>query len=91
MKNLRNINIYKILYLKNIYFYIQAGHADFKSLEHLCQLVKPKIIIPIHGERPEAFKEMNLEKCNIIIGQDGEKIEIWNNKVTQKPHEEYNI
>lgn len=64
------------MYQKITYFYIQAGHADFKSLEHICQLVKPKIIIPIHGERPEAFKEMNLEKCNIIIGQDGEKIEI---------------
>lgn len=39
-----------------------SGHADYEAIKKVCQLVKPKVLIPIHGERPEAFKEIRTRK-----------------------------
>lgn len=48
------------------YIYLHtSGHADFESIKHVCQVVSPKLLIPIHGEKPEIFKEMRTRKlCN---------------------------
>lgn len=42
-----------------------SGHAYFEAIKQVCEIVKPKILIPIHGENPEKFEEMNLENCEI--------------------------
>ena len=41
-----------------------SGHADYMSIKNVCETVKPKIIIPIHGENPEAFEEMRTKRIN---------------------------
>lgn len=46
-----------------------SGHADYEAIKKVCQLVKPKVLIPIHGENPEAFKKMGLKDCKIKIGE----------------------
>lgn len=43
------------------YIYLHtSGHADFVAIKSVCKVVNPKIIIPIHGENPNAFKEMRI-------------------------------
>jgi ribonuclease J len=32
-----------------------SGHADVKTLQRLAKAVKPKMIIPVHTEKPEAY------------------------------------
>lgn len=39
-----------------------SGHADYEAIKKVCKTVKPKIIIPIHGENPEAFKNMRTRR-----------------------------
>lgn len=53
-----------------------SGHADYDSIKKVCEIVKPKILIPIHGEKPEVFENMELKNCNIKIAKDGEEINI---------------
>lgn len=41
------------------YIYLHtSGHADFESIKKVCKILKPKILIPIHGEKPEEFYNM---------------------------------
>lgn len=37
-----------------------SGHADYKAIRKVIKTVKPKRIIPIHGENPDAFKEFRI-------------------------------
>ena len=53
-----------------------SGHADFNAIKQVCETVKAKVILPIHGENPEAFKEMDLKDCVIKIVNDNEEIKI---------------
>ena len=48
------------------YIYLHtSGHADFESIKRVCQVVSPKLLIPIHGEKPEIFEEMRIRRlCN---------------------------
>ena len=39
-----------------------SGHADYEAIKSVCQLIKPKILIPIHGENPKVFKEMRTRR-----------------------------
>ncbi len=39
-----------------------SGHADYEAIKSVCQLVKPEILIPIHGENPKVFKEMRIKR-----------------------------
>lgn len=41
-----------------------SGHADYETLKSVCQLVKPKILIPVHGENPKVFKEMRIRRVH---------------------------
>ena len=55
------------------YIYLHtSGHADFETIKSICEVVKPKIIIPIHSENPSEFKDMGLENCEIKLCGDGE-------------------
>lgn len=39
------------------YIYLHtSGHASFKDIQKVVEVVKPKILIPIHSEKPEAFE-----------------------------------
>lgn len=59
------------------YIYLHtSGHADFETIEKICKMVNPKIIIPIHGENPEAFKTMELIDSKIILVEDKEEIKV---------------
>lgn len=41
------------------YIYLHtSGHADFEAIKKVIQVVKPKMLIPIHSEKPEAFAKM---------------------------------
>jgi len=52
-----------------------SGHCSMDSLEELFELLKPKSIIPIHTNEPEAFEERFKEKWNVIMLNDGDSIE----------------
>lgn len=50
-------------FVPNDYIYLHtSGHADFDAIKSVCQTVNPNLIIPIHGENPEAFEEMRFRK-----------------------------
>ena len=38
-----------------------SGHADIEAIKKVCETVKPKVIIPIHSEQPEVFKDMRIK------------------------------
>ena len=41
------------------YIYLHtSGHADEEAIKSVCQVVKPKVLVPIHGENPEEFENM---------------------------------
>lgn len=46
---------------KHIYLHT-SGHADFRAIKKVCSTVKPKMIIPIHSENPEAFEQMRIRR-----------------------------
>lgn len=59
---------------KNHIYLHTSGHADYDTLEHICQLVETKTLIPIHSENPSVFENMNLQNCQIQISSDGNEI-----------------
>ena len=52
-----------------------SGHCDMDSMEELFKLLKPKGIIPIHTNDPEAFAKRFGEEWNVILLNDGDSIE----------------
>ena len=43
------------------YVYLHtSGHATSKGIKEVCNIVKPKVIIPIHGEDTHDFDKLNL-------------------------------
>jgi len=53
-----------------------SGHATKETIMDLCKKLQPKIIIPIHGEKPEAFKDFNLPDCDIRLLNDEEILDL---------------
>lgn len=53
-----------------------SGHADYDTIKNVCQIVNPHLIIPIHTQYPDGFKNMGLNNCNIKLANDGEIIKI---------------
>ena len=35
-----------------------SGHADINKLKQLTEILKPKMLIPVHTEKPLIFKEL---------------------------------
>ena len=45
------------------YIYLHtSGHADYDTLKKVCKLLNPRMIIPIHSEKPEVFEKMRTYK-----------------------------
>ncbi|MCL2484289.1 MAG: MBL fold metallo-hydrolase [Firmicutes bacterium] len=51
-----------------------SGHAPAEDIKKLCEITKPKIIIPIHVEDPKNFTKLGI-KSEIKILNDGEIFE----------------
>lgn len=45
---------------KNYYYLHTSGHATPDGIKDVCNIVKPKVIIPIHGENSHDFDKLNL-------------------------------
>lgn len=45
---------------KEYYYLHTSGHATAKGITQVCNIVKPKVIIPIHGENSHNFDKLNL-------------------------------
>lgn len=45
---------------KNYYYLHTSGHATAEGITQVCNIVKPKVIIPIHGENSRDFDKLNL-------------------------------
>ena len=54
-----------------IEFLHTSGHATAEDIAKVCHITGAKTVIPIHGENPEAFKNLNIDN-EIKILQDGE-------------------
>jgi len=46
-----------------------SGHAYEEDILKLCDIIKPKVIFPIHSENPGRFEELKEEHPNIIRGE----------------------
>ena len=44
--------------LENYIYLHTSGHASFEAIRKVTEIVKPKILIPIHSENPKAFKTL---------------------------------
>ena len=51
-----------------------SGHAYTKDLKTLAETLKPKTLIPIHTQSPEAFKDL-LPDINVKVLSDNEPLE----------------
>jgi ribonuclease J len=50
--------------------YIQlhtGGHATKETLKEVCKRLRPKVIIPIHSENPDAFQDFGPDNVEIIL------------------------
>lgn len=45
---------------KNYYYLHTSGHATPEGIKQICNIVKPKVIIPIHGENSTDFEKLKL-------------------------------
>ena len=53
-----------------------SGNCDMNSLRDVLQLLKPKAIIPIHTENPEAFAKLFKDEWQVIVLNDGDSFQI---------------
>lgn len=51
-----------------------TGHAYYEDLKNICQLLEPKILIPIHTEKPSVFEDIKFRECKIQMYEDGKEI-----------------
>ena len=57
-----------------------SGHYDMNSLRDVLQLLKPKAIIPIHTENPEAFAQLFKDEWQVIVLNDGDSFQPYRSK-----------
>jgi ribonuclease J len=61
-----------------------SGHPSKEELEHLYDLVKPNVLIPIHGEKIHLYKHAEIATNygikNVVISKDGDVIHISKQK-----------
>ncbi|MCP4646386.1 MAG: MBL fold metallo-hydrolase [bacterium] len=50
-----------------------SGHASKKDLERVIKEINPEVLIPVHTNVPEAFKEFH---SNVLIPKKGERLEL---------------
>lgn len=57
------------------YIYLHtSGHADYEAIKSVCEIVKAKVIVPIHTEKPEVFEQMDLTESYIKLLKDNEEL-----------------
>lgn len=61
-----------------------SGHPSKKELTHLYELTRPKVLIPIHGEKLHLYKQAEIAKeygiKNVIVPNEGDIIKISDKK-----------
>ena len=57
-----------------------SGHYDMNSLRDVLQLLKPKAIIPLHTENPEAFAQLFKDEWQVIVLNDGDSFQPYRSK-----------
>lgn len=66
-----------------------SGHGSRDELKLMLQLTKPKFFIPVHGEykmlmkHKELAKEIGIAESNILIPENGMKIELTRNSIKE--------
>jgi len=71
----REINTAQLLGL--LFYHVHAsGHASSLDLVEMVRQIKPKKLIPIHTEGPNAFVKIFSEYTDVVIPQKGKAIEI---------------
>ena len=78
------------IYLKRIWFsngiYHHYGSEKFQPgftadyLRDVLQLLKPKAIIPLHTENPEAFAQLFKDEWQVIVLNDGDSFQPYRSK-----------
>lgn len=57
-----------------------SGHPSREELTHLYNLVRPKVLVPIHGEKVHLYKHEEIAKeygiQNVVVPTDGSLIEL---------------
>jgi len=67
-----------------------SGHASQEEMKLLLRLLKPKYLIPIHGELRQLYRhaqlaeEMGMKKDHIAVAENGQVIEFLNGKMAIK-------
>lgn len=51
-----------------------SGHIDMADLREFFRMLRPKGIIPIHTENPEAFAKVFGDEWPVIVLNDGDSI-----------------
>ena len=49
-----------------------SGHCDMKSLRGLIEMLRPKALIPIHTDNPQAFADLFCDQRPVLLMEDGE-------------------
>jgi ribonuclease J len=57
-----------------------SGHYDMNSLRDVLLLLKPKAIIPLHTENPEAFAQLFKDEWQVIVLNDGDSFQPYRSK-----------
>lgn len=66
-----NFALAKSVGTKYAYFHT-SGHCNMQSLEILIKQLRPKAIIPIHTDNPQAFANLFCDKWSVVLLKDGE-------------------
>ena len=67
-----------------------SGHACQEELKLMMSIVKPKYVIPLHGEQKHLMKhaqlaeQMGIDYENILVAANGNVIELTENSITAK-------
>jgi len=54
---------------KNYIYLHTSGHADIETIKNVCNIINPKMLIPIHSENPSEFKNMRTKKLHNKISK----------------------
>jgi len=67
-----------------------SGHARQDELKQMIQIMKPHFFVPVHGQysmlvrHAELAEEQGIKKENIIIAENGEVIDLMENKISKE-------
>ncbi|HUV05445.1 MAG TPA: MBL fold metallo-hydrolase RNA specificity domain-containing protein [Armatimonadota bacterium] len=53
-----------------------SGHACRSDLLKLVDIIRPEVVIPVHTEKPELFKEALAGRCGVLLPERGVPIDL---------------